>query len=108
MLFCISVKIEIPCRTRRLIFNPTNLFSLTITSFHQRFAADPHNFLVGFWSESNLTTLLKVLPADLLQAGLVVGDVAHVALLLLAVGALHDGVRLHGLDQVLLGHTQLA
>ena len=84
------------------------MFSLTIARFYQRFATNFYNFLGSFWIESDLTTLLKVLPADLLQAGLVVGDVAHVALLLLAVGALHDGVRLHGLDQVLLGHTQLA
>ena len=96
------------CRTWCLIFNSANLFSLTIACFYQRFATNFYNFLGSFWIESDLTTLLKVLPTDLLQTWLIIGDIADMALLLLAVGALHHRVCLHGLDHVLLGYTQLS
>ncbi len=97
--------LNVASSTRGLIHSPALLGTLAITNLLQRPVALSHSLFSSLLLEGNLTTLLKVLLADLLLGSLEGCDIGVVALLNVLVGALQDGVLLKGGHGLLPLHT---
>ena len=79
--------------------------TLATADLHQGSVALLHCLVLRLLGEGDGAGLLKVLLADLLLAGLELGDVGVVALLRVLVGALQDGLLLQTGHRLLLVHA---
>ena len=85
-----------------LVHGLTYLRALAITDLLHGLVAFPHGLVEGLLLEGDGASLLEVLLAHLLLAGLELGDVGVVTLLHVLVGALQDGLLLQGGNLLLL------
>ena len=85
-----------------LVHGAALLGTLAVAHLVHRFVALLHGFIKGLLFESDGALLLEVLLADLLLAGLELGDVGVVALLRVLVCALQDGILLQSGHLLLL------
>ena len=78
---------------------------MTIADLLRWLVALFHSLLIGLLFKGDLTAFLKVLIADFLLGGGKLGDIGEVALLHIPVGALQDGILLHGVNLLEFVHT---